>query len=229
MRAAIGDREVADTDLAYVIRGEAWLALVEGDRRRAQRILLEGAERLAEIPLYSSQLYHDALRAGASAPRLVAPLNALRERCDARTTAAYADHVEALAEGDAARLLACADEFADIGVRRLALECAAEAAEAFAAEGRQDSARRAAARMRELDPGQGGFLPPVRGLADATVTLTAREAQLVELAGRGLSNAEIADRLVLSVRTVESHIYRAMQKLGVSDRRELRSGVAQVQ
>jgi DNA-binding NarL/FixJ family response regulator len=83
--------------------------------------------------------------------------------------------------------------------------------------------------MRELDCGQGGFLPAVRGLDDAAVTLTAREAQLVELAARGLSNAEIADRLVLSVRTVESHIYRAMNKLGVSDRRELRSGSAQVQ
>jgi DNA-binding NarL/FixJ family response regulator len=54
------------------------------------------------------------------------------------------------------------------------------------------------------------------------ITLTAREAQLVELASRGLSNAEIADRLVLSVRTVESHIYRAMHKLGVGDRRRLR-------
>ncbi|MGO9753110.1 MAG: LuxR C-terminal-related transcriptional regulator [Solirubrobacteraceae bacterium] len=31
----------------------------------------------------------------------------------------------------------------------------------------------------------------------------------------------MAVRLVLSVRTVESHLYRAMQKLGVSDRREL--------
>ena len=53
------------------------------------------------------------------------------------------------------------------------------------------------------------------------VALTARESQLVGLARQGLSNAEIADRLVLSVRTVETHLYRAMQKLGVSDRREL--------
>ncbi len=229
MRAAIGDREVIDTDRAYVLEGEAWLALAEGDPPRARRILMEGAERMAGIPIYSARLYHDALRAGAPARRLVAPLGELVARCDARLTAAYADHAEALAGADGPRLLACADEFEDIGVPRLALECAAEAAQTFAAAGRQDSARRAAARMRELDPGQGGFLPAVRGLDDAAVTLTAREAQIVELAARGLSNAEIADRLVLSVRTVETHIYRAMHKLGVSDRRELRSGTAQVQ
>jgi DNA-binding NarL/FixJ family response regulator len=59
-------------------------------------------------------------------------------------------------------------------------------------------------------------------LADGhAIDLTARERQLVELARQGLPNAEIAERLVLSVRTVESHLYRAMQKLGVSDRREL--------
>jgi len=40
---------------------------------------------------------------------------------------------------------------------------------------------------------------------------------------------EIADRLVVSVRTVESHIHRAMHKLGVSDRRDLRTGPSQVQ
>jgi len=220
-RAAIGGREVIDTDRAYVVRGEAWIALVEGDPPRAQSILVDNAERMAAIPLYASQLYHEALRAGAPARAVAGPLAELRERCDARLAAAYADHAEALAARDGERLLASAEEFAGIGTLRYAVECAAEAAEVFAAEGRQDSARRAATRSRELDPGQGGFLPPIRGLEDATVTLTAREAQLVELAGRGLSNAEIADRLVLSVRTVESHIYRAMQKLGVSDRRDL--------
>jgi DNA-binding NarL/FixJ family response regulator len=55
-----------------------------------------------------------------------------------------------------------------------------------------------------------------------SVKLTQREAQLVKMASEGLSNPEIAERLVLSVRTIESHLYRAMQKLGVNDRRDLR-------
>ena len=114
------------------------------------------------------------------------------------------------------------DELAAIGVTRYATEAAAHAAEAFAAEGRQDSARRAVARCRELHAlGEGGWLPPIRGVDADSVVLSPREAQLVDLAARGLTNAQIADRLVLSVRTVESHIYRAMQKLGVNDRRDL--------
>jgi DNA-binding CsgD family transcriptional regulator len=43
----------------------------------------------------------------------------------------------------------------------------------------------------------------------------------VMLIGEGLSNRAVADRLTLSVRTVESHIYRAMMKAGVSSRDEL--------
>jgi DNA-binding CsgD family transcriptional regulator len=67
------------------------------------------------------------------------------------------------------------------------------------------------------------------GMAPTTVApkagpssgLTAREAEIVALVRDDLSNREIASRLFLSVRTVESHLYRAMQKLGVSDRRSL--------
>jgi len=76
--------------------------------------------------------------------------------------------------------------------------------------------------VRELHaPVQGTEPPEVDGLDGAASTLTSRESEIVTLAAEGLSNAEIADRLVLSVRTVESHIYRAMHKLGVSDRRDL--------
>jgi DNA-binding NarL/FixJ family response regulator len=53
------------------------------------------------------------------------------------------------------------------------------------------------------------------------VELSPRERQIAALAARGLSNQEIADQLVLSVRTVETYVYRAMQKRGVSNRHEL--------
>ena len=41
------------------------------------------------------------------------------------------------------------------------------------------------------------------------------------LIGEGLSNHAVAERLILSVRTVESHIYRAMSKTGTTSRDEL--------
>ena len=51
--------------------------------------------------------------------------------------------------------------------------------------------------------------------------LTDREAEIVMLIGEGLSNRAVAERLTLSVRTVESHIYRAMLKTGTTSRDEL--------
>ncbi|GAA4677272.1 AAA family ATPase [Pseudonocardia yuanmonensis] len=49
--------------------------------------------------------------------------------------------------------------------------------------------------------------------------LTARQGEVLELLGEGLTNAEIADRLVVSVRTVDHHVSAVLQKLGVPSRR----------
>jgi DNA-binding CsgD family transcriptional regulator len=57
--------------------------------------------------------------------------------------------------------------------------------------------------------------------AVATGPLTAREAEVVKLVGRGLSNKEIAGELVVSVRTAEAHITSALNKLGLRSRAQL--------
>ena len=50
--------------------------------------------------------------------------------------------------------------------------------------------------------------------------LTPREAEVLDLVANGHTNAEVADRLVLSVRTVERHLLNAYTKLGVRGRGE---------
>jgi DNA-binding NarL/FixJ family response regulator len=51
--------------------------------------------------------------------------------------------------------------------------------------------------------------------------LTQREREVVALVGEGLSNQEIAARLVLSPATARTHVSRAMVKLGARDRAQL--------
>jgi DNA-binding NarL/FixJ family response regulator len=52
-------------------------------------------------------------------------------------------------------------------------------------------------------------------------TLTDREREILGLVGEGLSNDEIAERLVVSPATARTHVSRAMVKLGARDRAQL--------
>jgi DNA-binding NarL/FixJ family response regulator len=60
--------------------------------------------------------------------------------------------------------------------------------------------------------------PPASGTPPELAELTGRELDVTRLLAQGLSNADIADRLSLSVGTVKSHVAHILQKLGLTDR-----------
>jgi DNA-binding CsgD family transcriptional regulator len=59
-------------------------------------------------------------------------------------------------------------------------------------------------------------------MVDNSADLTAQEAQVAALAGKGLSNAEIATQMFISPRTVEWHLGNVFSKLGITSRKDLR-------
>ena len=70
---------------------------------------------------------------------------------------------------------------------------------------------------RGMGAAGGGSMPFAVDLS----RLTEREREVMALAGAGLSNEEIAERLVVSPATARTHVSRAMVKLGARDRAQL--------
>lgn len=61
---------------------------------------------------------------------------------------------------------------------------------------------------------------------DGDVHLTSRELEVLQFIGKGLTNQEIATRLVVEVGTVKNHVHRILEKLNVSTRQEAASCLA---
>jgi DNA-binding NarL/FixJ family response regulator len=66
------------------------------------------------------------------------------------------------------------------------------------------------------------------GLNEAA-DLTPREREILELIGQGLTNQEIADRLVIEVGTVKNHVHSILQKLDVGNRRDAAAHLALIE
>ena len=72
-------------------------------------------------------------------------------------------------------------------------------------------------------PPPGRAAPPAAGRPAPAPALTSRELEIAGLVSEGLSNRQIAERLVISKRTVDAHIEHIYGKLGVSSRVQLAS------
>ncbi|MFJ5955565.1 LuxR C-terminal-related transcriptional regulator [Paenarthrobacter sp. NPDC092416] len=116
------------------------------------------------------------------------------------------------------RLLGAADEAAALDLQVVEARCVAMALDFARDAGETTAARTAQLRLERLEQSVSAL--PIQPRSDAPV-LTERERQIAKLAGKGVSNREIAMDIGVSVRTVEGHLYQVFTKLGVSSRGEL--------
>jgi DNA-binding CsgD family transcriptional regulator len=152
-----------------------------------------------------------AARAGELAKALSLPL-----------ADAVALHAKALLGGDGEGLLAASAGYRGIGDLAAAADAAAQASIAFDESQQHRRGLYAAALARELANECGGLCTPALRTPEG-LKLSGRQRDVVELVVAGLSNRQIAERLVMSVRTVEGHVYRACQRVGAQSREELAS------
>jgi len=127
----------------------------------------------------------------------------------------------ALHDRHAVELAAVSEDYERIGDRVAAVDAAAHATVAYRGHGLRGSALGCAARAQKLAEECGGAVTQALRLAAEPLPLTDREREIVMLVAEGLSNRDIAERLVVSVRTVESHLYKAMARTDTRNRDEV--------
>lgn len=132
-----------------------------------------------------------------------------------------AQHAQAWADRDAAKLSTVCTALADAGLLLIAAETAAQGAVVHRESGDLHAEQTALTRARRLLAGCEGADTPALRAALRPSPLTEREREVAALVAAGYSNRQIAEHLVVSVRTVEGHVYRACVKLGVADRAAL--------
>lgn len=234
--ALLGRREIADRALAEAERrslrtfylidfpmrlARPWVLALGGHTEAAVTAALETADEAESRGLGGYRLFalHDVVRLGA-ATQAVSGLVGLTARMDGALVRVCARHATAAAASDGDELDGVSLDFADMGFVLHAAEASAQAARAYERAGRPRQAHAAETRAWVLARRcQGARTPALARLA--APELTARQLEIAQLAGAGLSNREIAGRLVLSIRTVANHLGAVYERLGVNDRAQL--------
>ena len=220
--AALDDVRRPFRSLDYEVSlARAWVVAGQGAVSEAIAIASSAAERACGKGQFGAEVLclQTAVQFGdrGSAARL-RELESIVEGPRAALAARFA---AALRDGDARELLSVSEAFEELGDLVAAADAAAHAALTHRKHDQRGSALTGATRATGLAQRCGGLVTPALRQAAEPLPFTEREREIVMLIAQGLSNRAIAERLVLSVRTVESHVFRAMAKTGTSTREEL--------
>jgi DNA-binding CsgD family transcriptional regulator len=200
---------------------EAWMAAVSGEQSKARGLLLDVADEAVGSGQHAIAVLalHDVARLG-DAEAVADRLSTLACNVEGPLARLCAEHAQALVRHDGETLDHLSESFRSLGADLLAAEAAAEAAAVHASVGKKASMLAASARGRRfLEACERAHTPALLTLVAAP--LTPREREIAALAGRGITSFEIARRLVISARTVETHLQRVYAKLGVASRADL--------
>jgi DNA-binding CsgD family transcriptional regulator len=199
----------------------AWLVAGQGAITEAITTLLSAAETASAKGQFAAEVVclQTAVQLGdhSVAPRLTE----LESIVDGPRVKLAARFAAALAGADAPELEEISVEFEQMGDLVAAVDAAAHACTAFRHGDRRGSALGCSARAEALAKRCGGISTPALREVSEPLPLTAREREIVRLLGSGSSTRDVAERLCLSARTIEGHIYRAMTKTGTTTREEL--------
>jgi ATP/maltotriose-dependent transcriptional regulator MalT len=192
-RARMGEAQVAAGQVDAALATANWLAVHASGAGSYQEAAAQRIEGLAYLERGEFDRAIDCLNeAGVKFAALKSPLELADTRLDFARAAAV------IRPAEAAR-------------------AAQESLDAFVQLGARLRADRARQLLRQLG------LRPVRSRPARApgVTLRGREREVASLAAAGMTNQEIADRLVISVRTVTSHLDHIYSRLGIGSRAQL--------
>jgi DNA-binding CsgD family transcriptional regulator len=219
---ALGDSVVLQMDV-HVERGRAWAAVAAGDKDKAARVLTSAAElgeRLGQLASMAAALY-DLVRIGADVTTAAKGLEDLASRVDGELMRARIEHARAVVTADPELAVSARRRFETCSAWLLAAESAVLAENLLHENGRRREAVAAGLLAAQLAQKLDGASTPGLVPHGDRTRLSAREHEVAILAAAGLTSKEIAAQLVLSTRTVENHLQRVYEKLGVTGRAEL--------